>query len=355
MDAVDDPAANPDGLFRGRRDAIAADAEKLLAFSLGLATERPQFVALDVDPTRAAGFVNRVLSRHNLSIVNAQGEIMPGMTTAELDAGLQKQFASTITPATAAKLSLAKKAPGKITKSEDGEESGEDDEEDMEDDEEEDDTGLSAATAADVALAAKPAGSPITPIDQASGAPTPKKKKDQATTAAPGDQGAVQDDYQETQDEESEAGVASAEDGTPIQSPGKDKKKGKGPLGDASNNVGYSRADAVAECKTFSDAFGAQGATWFAAGKTFAEAQKLHTAALIAENKKLKEDNAALAAKAQKHRGLSAPLNAGGEASSISPEQKQLGINVGGGGIARFAAGLSEQLIKARSGGVQNN
>lgn len=67
VDVVDDPAANPDGLFH-RGPAILRDAEALLSFSLGLTTEAPQLVSLDVHPERAAAFVARFLATHGLEL-----------------------------------------------------------------------------------------------------------------------------------------------------------------------------------------------------------------------------------------------------------------------------------------------
>ena len=61
-------------------------------------------------------------------------------------------------------------------------------------------------------------------------------------------------------------------------------------------------ADARAECKAFLDAFGPKGGEWFAAGKTFAEAQALHAQELKAENEALKARLAAL------DRGEKAPV-----------------------------------------------
>jgi hypothetical protein len=61
-------------------------------------------------------------------------------------------------------------------------------------------------------------------------------------------------------------------------------------------------SDARAECKKFLDAFGPKGGEWFAAGKTFAEAQDLHAKDLRAENEALKARLAAL------DRGEKAPV-----------------------------------------------
>jgi hypothetical protein len=59
---------------------------------------------------------------------------------------------------------------------------------------------------------------------------------------------------------------------------------------------------ARAECKAFLDAFGPKGGEWFAAGKSFAEAQALHAQELRAENEALKARLAAL------DRGEKAPV-----------------------------------------------
>jgi len=71
VDAVDQPAANPSGLFH-RGDKAAADAEALMAFSLGLSAERPDLTELDVDPDRFGAFVSRFLDRHKLSIISTE-------------------------------------------------------------------------------------------------------------------------------------------------------------------------------------------------------------------------------------------------------------------------------------------
>lgn len=68
VDAVDDPAANPKGLF-SRGQEIGREADALLAYSLGLSTERPALSSLSVDAERVAQFVGRFLESHNLRIV----------------------------------------------------------------------------------------------------------------------------------------------------------------------------------------------------------------------------------------------------------------------------------------------
>lgn len=68
-DIVDEPAVNPHGLFH--RPHIAQDADALLSYAIGL-SDRPELVALDIDPDRAARFVTRFLDRHHLTIVQKE-------------------------------------------------------------------------------------------------------------------------------------------------------------------------------------------------------------------------------------------------------------------------------------------
>jgi hypothetical protein len=66
-DAVDEPAANPNGLFHRGQD-IAQEADLVASYALGLSQERPETVALGLDADRVRGFVGRFLDRHNLTI-----------------------------------------------------------------------------------------------------------------------------------------------------------------------------------------------------------------------------------------------------------------------------------------------
>lgn len=66
-DVVDEPAANPGGLFH-RGQEIADEADKLLSFSLGLSGDRPELCHLSVDPDRTAAFVARFLDSHGLEL-----------------------------------------------------------------------------------------------------------------------------------------------------------------------------------------------------------------------------------------------------------------------------------------------
>lgn len=69
-DVVDDPAANPDGLFRkGRRLAIAEKATALARYALGLTSDKPAPIsALGAHPDRVRGFIARFLDSENLEI-----------------------------------------------------------------------------------------------------------------------------------------------------------------------------------------------------------------------------------------------------------------------------------------------
>lgn len=76
VDAVDEPAANPHGLFH-RGQELAKEADSLLAWSLGLSQERPKLVMLDLDADRVGGFVTRFLDRHGLSLTPKGSGPMP--------------------------------------------------------------------------------------------------------------------------------------------------------------------------------------------------------------------------------------------------------------------------------------
>lgn len=65
-DIVDEPAANPDGMFD--RSPLARQADSLLQFAAGLTETQPQS-AFGVDGDRAKQFLNRFLSNHGLSLV----------------------------------------------------------------------------------------------------------------------------------------------------------------------------------------------------------------------------------------------------------------------------------------------
>ena len=73
-DVVDDPAANPDGLFH-RHAQIAQDADGLFEYALGLRDDKPDLIALSVDGDRVRAALHRFLSRHNLSLVEEKSEM----------------------------------------------------------------------------------------------------------------------------------------------------------------------------------------------------------------------------------------------------------------------------------------
>lgn len=66
-DIVDEPAANPDGLFD--RQTLARAADDLLCYAAGMSQEKPKSLAFGIDPDRATQFLHRWLSVHQLSIV----------------------------------------------------------------------------------------------------------------------------------------------------------------------------------------------------------------------------------------------------------------------------------------------
>jgi len=66
-DVVDEPAANPDGLFK-RGQEFAQQGDELLQYVLGVSDAKPSTLCFGVDGDRAMQFVTRFLSRHNLTI-----------------------------------------------------------------------------------------------------------------------------------------------------------------------------------------------------------------------------------------------------------------------------------------------
>jgi len=71
VDAVDVPAANPDGLFDGQTSAIAASADELVAYALGLSAEPPRTNVLGVHHDRARTYLQGFLSRRQLVLTDA--------------------------------------------------------------------------------------------------------------------------------------------------------------------------------------------------------------------------------------------------------------------------------------------
>ncbi len=71
-DVVDEPAANPEGLFD--RQGLARDVDDLLTYAAGFSEEKPKALAFGVDADRASQFLRRWLDRHQFSIVSRNEE-----------------------------------------------------------------------------------------------------------------------------------------------------------------------------------------------------------------------------------------------------------------------------------------
>jgi len=68
VDTVDEPAANPDGLFHLPNETLS-QAQSFMAYALGLSDETPQGeLAAQINPERARGFAARFLSEKGLTI-----------------------------------------------------------------------------------------------------------------------------------------------------------------------------------------------------------------------------------------------------------------------------------------------
>jgi hypothetical protein len=65
-DIVDEPAANPDGLFD--RHPLARQADELLSFAAGLSDKQPNVSSFGIDGQRAQQFFDRWLESHQLSL-----------------------------------------------------------------------------------------------------------------------------------------------------------------------------------------------------------------------------------------------------------------------------------------------
>jgi hypothetical protein len=82
-DVVDEPAANPDGLFKRGQEAAQA-GDELLCYALGLSDAKPQSSCFGVDGDRAAQFVARFLSRHNLTIQEGGDPVSEDVAAVEI-------------------------------------------------------------------------------------------------------------------------------------------------------------------------------------------------------------------------------------------------------------------------------
>jgi hypothetical protein len=98
VDVVDEPAANPDGLFHRKQEA-AAEADAVMSYALGLSSERPTVQALGIDADRVKAAVHRFLSRNNLEVVEMaettpQGDPAPQPTREQFAAECKRFIAA---------------------------------------------------------------------------------------------------------------------------------------------------------------------------------------------------------------------------------------------------------------------
>lgn len=220
-DVVDEPAANPDGLFHATD--IPEHADEYLSYALGLSDSIPA-TEFDVEPDRLRSFVQRFLDRHNLQIIEGN------MTAAYAD-------------------------PEDEIKQED------------------EDTTTETESGEDV-------------VEQSDGEGVEEN-----------------DDKEETEEQED------------------DKEDEK--------------MSSRSECKRFLEAFGSQGAQWYADGVSFEEATEKHLKHLSDENKRLKE-------LLQDARGEQEPLSSGIEHEKLTDSQKkeqQLASQIGDN-RAKYAASV---------------
>jgi hypothetical protein len=64
-DVVDEPAANPTGMFH--RDDLRKQVSGILSYSLGLSTHKPRTI-FGIDPDRASAFVQKWMSENNVEL-----------------------------------------------------------------------------------------------------------------------------------------------------------------------------------------------------------------------------------------------------------------------------------------------
>jgi hypothetical protein len=82
VDAVDTPAANPDGLFHQMGAGslnVALEADSVAAYALGLSDDKPAAPVLGVDPERMRGFCTRFLATRGLTL-QPKGDAMSAAT-----------------------------------------------------------------------------------------------------------------------------------------------------------------------------------------------------------------------------------------------------------------------------------
>lgn len=71
-DVVDEPAANPNGMFH--RQSIAHEAESLLSYAFGLSEDCLEMTSFDVDPQRVRRFAQSFLEQRGLKLTSLDAE-----------------------------------------------------------------------------------------------------------------------------------------------------------------------------------------------------------------------------------------------------------------------------------------
>jgi signal peptide peptidase SppA len=115
--------------------------------------------------------------------------------------------------------------------------------------------------------------------------------------------------------------------------------EGKKPETKSADGSSQTAADPRAECGRFLQAFGPAGGQWFAEGKTFDQAQAMHSQALAKENAELKQRLAAVAGA-----GETQPV------SFVVPAGEPNAANQGTKQEARLAQTLGPNLAKVAAG-----
>lgn len=77
-DVVDEPAANPSGMFH--REDLRSQATELLNYAVGLSSDKPSS-AFGIDPDRATAFIQRWMDENNFQLQNPTESDMPSENT----------------------------------------------------------------------------------------------------------------------------------------------------------------------------------------------------------------------------------------------------------------------------------
>lgn len=91
-DVVDEPAANPDGMFYS--ESLPSEVDSLLCFAAGVTDQKPKTSAFGIDGDRAAQFLGRWLESHGLTLSKgpAMSTATPETTTTETEAPSREDF-----------------------------------------------------------------------------------------------------------------------------------------------------------------------------------------------------------------------------------------------------------------------